>query len=158
MATEIERKFLLRGDFRPAATDAERIVQGFLSSVPERVVRVRRCGDRGYLTIKGRSDAAGTTRYEWEREIPADEADALLALCEPGVIDKTRHRVPVDGHVFEVDEFHGDNAGLVVAELELADADDPVPRPPWLGAEVTGDPRYYNAALAATPYRDWSSD
>jgi len=156
MGTEIERKFLVTGDFRRAAIDSERVVQGFLSSVPERVVRVRRRADRGYLTIKGKGDAGGTTRYEWEREISAEEADALLAICEPGIIDKTRYRVPVDGCVFEVDEFHGDNEGLVLAELELAHADDRVPAPDFLGPEVTGDPRYYNASLVASPYKDWA--
>lgn len=155
MSTEIERKFRVVGDFRHEARECERIVQGFLSSVPERTVRVRSQNGRGYLTIKGKGDSSGTTRYEWEREIPPDEADALLALCEPGIIDKTRYYVPVDGCVFEVDEFHGDNAGLIVAELELAHADDPVPAPPWLGPEVTGDPRYYNAALKAHPYCRW---
>ncbi|MEF8833461.1 MAG: CYTH domain-containing protein [Halofilum sp. (in: g-proteobacteria)] len=155
MSTEIERKFRVTGEFRDHARDAERIVQGFLSSVPERTVRVRKRSGRGYLTIKGKGDPGGTTRYEWEREIPPEEADALLALCEPGIIDKTRHYVPVDGRVFEVDEFHGDNAGLIVAELELAHADDPIPSPPWLGPEVTGDARYYNAALKAHPYSQW---
>ncbi|MDZ7788637.1 MAG: CYTH domain-containing protein [Halofilum sp. (in: g-proteobacteria)] len=155
MSTEIERKFRVTGEFRDHARDAERIVQGFLSSVPERTVRVRKRNGRGYLTIKGKGDSTGTTRYEWEREIPPDEADALLALCEPGIIDKTRHYVPVDGQVFEVDEFHGENAGLIVAELELVHADDPIPSPPWLGPEVTGDARYYNAALKAHPYSQW---
>lgn len=155
MATEIERKFLVVGDFSDDVRGSERIVQGFLSSVPERTVRVRKRTGSGYLTIKGLGDASGTTRFEWEREIPADEADALLALCEPGIIDKTRHSVPVHGHLFEVDEFHGDNAGLIVAELELNDAEEPVPTPPWLGPEVTGETRYYNSALRAHPYRLW---
>ena len=155
MATEIERKFLVVGDFSADVRVSERIVQGFLSSVPERTVRVRKRNGRGYLTIKGLGDATGTTRFEWEHEISTDEADALLALCEPGIIDKTRHSVPFEGCLFEVDEFHGDNDGLVVAELELSHADDPVPAPPWLGAEVTGDARYYNAALRAHPYRLW---
>jgi adenylate cyclase len=155
MGIEIERKFLVVGDFTHAATLSERIVQGFLSSVPERTVRVRRRNGRGYLTIKGKGDSTGTSRYEWERELPPEEADALLALCEPGMIDKTRHYVPVNDCVFEVDEFHGENAGLIIAELELAHADDPVPSPSWLGPEVTGDPRYYNASLKAHPYRDW---
>jgi len=155
MGIEIERKFLVVGDFTHAATLSERIVQGFLSSVPERTVRVRRRNGRGYLTIKGKGDSTGTSRYEWERELPPEEADALLALCEPGMIDKTRHYVPVNDCVFEVDEFHGENAGLIIAELELAHADDPVTSPSWLGPEVTGDPRYYNASLKAHPYRDW---
>lgn len=156
MATEIERKFLVVGDFKDEARDCERVVQGFLSSVPERTVRVRKGNGRGYLTIKGKGDASGTSRFEWERQISADEADSLLALCEPGIIDKTRYYVPVDGRVFEVDEFFGDNAGLVIAEIELEHPDDPVPAPDWLGAEVTGDARYYNAALRAYPYRLWT--
>lgn len=156
MATEIERKFLVVGDFKAESRDCERVVQGFLSSVPERTVRVRKGNGRGYLTIKGKGDASGTSRFEWERQISADEADSLLALCEPGIIDKRRYYVPVDGRVFEVDEFFGDNAGLVIAELELEHPDDPVPAPKWLGAEVTGDERYYNAALRAFPYRLWT--
>ncbi len=155
MATEIERKFLVVGDFSADARDSERIVQGFLSSVPERTVRVRKRKNHGYLTIKGLGDATGTTRFEWEREISAEEADDLLALCEPGIIDKTRHCVPFGGCLFEVDEFHGDNAGLIVAEIELSHSDDPVPTPPWLGTEVTGDTRYYNSTLSAHPYRLW---
>lgn len=155
MATESERKFLVVGNFSDEVRDSERIVQGFLSSVPERSVRVRKRNGHGYLTIKGLGDATGTTRFEWEREIPADEAEALLALCEPGIIDKTRHRVPVESCLFEVDEFHGDNTGLIVAEIELRHADDPVPTPPWLGTEVTGETRYYNSALRAHPYRLW---
>lgn len=156
MGTEIERKFRVVGDFSADVRSQERITQGFLCSVPERTVRVRKRAGRGYLTIKGKGDATGTTRYEWEHEIPPDEADALLALCEPGMIDKTRHYAPVDDCLFEIDEFHADNAGLVVAELELSHADDPVPAPPWLGTEVTGDARYYNSALKSRPYRDWS--
>ncbi len=151
---EIERKFLVAGDFRGEASGASRIVQGFLSSAPGRTVRVRIRGDRGYLTVKG--PAQGITRFEWEKEIPADEAEQLLALCERGVIDKTRHLVPApDGHVWEVDEFHGDNAGLVVAEIELQAEDEPFVRPAWLGGEVTGDRRYYNSMLIKCPYKDW---
>lgn len=156
MATEIERKYLVVGDFKADSERCEEVVQGFLSSVPERTVRVRKSGGRGYLTIKGKGDASGTTRFEWEREISVEEADALLDLCEPGIIDKTRYFVPVGDSLFEVDEFFGDNAGLVIAEIELAHPDDPVPTPPWLGAEVTGDARYYNASLRAFPYRLWN--
>lgn len=156
MATEIERKYLVVGDFRADSERSEEVVQGFLSSVPERTVRVRKCNGRGYLTIKGAGDATGTTRFEWEREISADEADSLLALCEPGLIEKKRYYVPVGARLFEVDEFFGDNEGLIVAEIELDDPDDPVPAPAWLGPEVTGDARYYNAALRAFPYRLWT--
>ena len=151
---EIERKFLVAGDFRRKVSGASHIIQGFLSSAPGRTVRVRIRDDRGYLTVKG--PARGLTRFEWEKEIPADEARQLLALCEPGAIDKTRHLVPAsDGHVWEVDEFHGDNEGLVVAEIELASEDESFVRPAWLGAEVTGDRRYYNSSLTQCPYKDW---
>ena len=151
---EIERKFLVAGDFRGEVSGASRIIQGFLSSAPGRTVRVRIRDDRGYLTVKG--PAQGLTRFEWEKEIPADEARQLLALCEPGAIDKTRHLVPAaDGHVWEVDEFHGDNEGLVVAEIELEAEDEPFARPAWVGAEVTGDRRYYNSSLTKCPYKDW---
>ena len=151
---EIERKFLVAGDFRREVSGASHIIQGFLSSAPGRTVRVRIRDDRGYLTVKG--PARGLTRFEWEKEIPADEARQLLALCEPGAIDKTRHLVPAsDGHVWEVDEFHGDNEGLVVAEIELTSENESFVRPAWLGAEVTGDRRYYNSALTQCPYKDW---
>lgn len=155
MAQEIERKFLVDGDFKPEASASQRIVQGYLSSVPERTVRVRIKGDRGYLTIKGIGSDSGASRYEWEREIPAGEAEDLLALCEPGVIDKTRHLVSRGAHTFEVDEFHGDNAGLVVAEVELGSEDEDFERPDWLGEEVTGQTRYYNSQLMQHPFRDW---
>ncbi|MFW5816543.1 MAG: CYTH domain-containing protein [Wenzhouxiangella sp.] len=155
MALEIERKFLVRGDFRPHASQSTRIQQAYLSSSPERSVRVRLAGERGFLTIKGKPDASGLTRYEWEHELPAAYALELLELCEPGRIDKIRHRVEFAGKTFEVDEFLGDNAGLVVAELELDCADDSFERPDWLGREVTGDSRYYNSSLIGKPYRDW---
>lgn len=153
---EIERKFLVVGPFRAHAGKQTRIVQGYLCSVPERTVRVRIKGALGFLTIKGIGNASGASRYEWEREIPLAEAEQLLALCEPGVIDKTRYLVTVGRHTFEVDEFHGDNEGLVVAELELASEDEAFPRPEWLGVEVTGDPRYYNAMLMKHPFTRWA--
>jgi adenylate cyclase len=147
MTQEIERKFLVRGPFLEHATRHRRIVQGYLSSVPERTVRVRISAAKGYLTIKGIGNASGASRYEWEREIPLAEAEALLALCEPGVIEKVRHLVPVGRHTYEVDVFGGALDGLVVAEIELGHEDESFERPSWLGAEVTGDPRYYNSAL-----------
>ncbi len=156
MAQEIERKFLVRGAFQSQVRQSVRITQGYLSSVPERTVRVRLKGEKGYLTIKGKSDVSGLSRYEWEKEIPAGEARELLALCEPGVIDKIRHLVPVGTHLFEVDEFLGENEGLVVAEVELKSGDESFEHPEWLGPEVTGDRRYYNASLARCPYRKWS--
>lgn len=147
MPQEIERKFLVEGDYRSQAYASDRIVQGYISSAHGRTVRVRIRGGRGYLTIKGASDASGTSRYEWEKEIPVDEARELMALCEPGVIDKIRYLVRSGSHVFEVDEFHGENEGLVVAEVELAAADEPFERPAFIGREVTGDVRYYNSQL-----------
>lgn len=151
---EIERKFLVAGDFRGEVAGESRIMQGFLSSVPGRTVRVRVRGDKGYITVKG--PAHGLTRFEWEKEISAVEAELLLRLCEPGLIDKTRCLVPAaDGHTWEVDVFHGDNEGLVVAEIELGAEDEPFERPAWLGEEVTGDRRYYNSCLIKHPYKDW---
>ena len=155
MAQEIERKFLVRGSFEGQASRHTRIVQGYLSSVPERTVRVRIKGDQGFLTIKGIGNSSGASRFEWEREIPPAEADQLLALCEPGVIDKTRYLVPAGQHTYEVDVFHGDNDGLIVAEIELGAEDEAFERPDWLGAEVTGDPPYYNSALMKHPYGRW---
>ena len=147
---ETERKFLVDGSFKEHAFRAYDVRQGYLCSDPDRTVRVRLRGDQGFITVKGRGDASGTTRFEWEKEIPAGEAEALLALAEPGIIDKTRYLIHnTDGiHVWEVDEFHGSNEGLVLAEIELDDEDDAFDRPSWLGAEVTGDPRYYNSSLS----------
>jgi adenylate cyclase len=155
MGQEIERKFLVHGDFKAEAFTSTRLTQGYLSSVPERTVRVRVQGDRGFLTVKGIGNASGASRFEWEREIPVDEARELLALCEPGTIDKTRYLVRVGASLYEVDEFHGENTGLVIAEIELSDEAQTFERPAWLGKEVTGDPRYYNASLARRPYALW---
>ena len=157
MPQEIERKFLVPGDFRGEAVEAVRISQGYLCSVPERTVRVRVKGDRGYITVKGKGSGSGASRFEWEKEIPAGDARELLGLCEPGVIDKTRYSVPAGTHRFEVDVFHGDNEGLVVAEVELGSEDEEFVRPDWLGKEVTGDSRYYNASLSKEPYRNWKT-
>ena len=154
--TETERKFLVLSDnFKKEAVSRERIVQGYLNSHPERTVRIRIKGDNGYLTIKGKSNAAGTTRMEWEKEIPVADAEQLLALCEKGAIDKVRYEIPIGSHTFEVDEFFGDNAGLIIAEVELADENEPFDKPAWLGREVTGDERYYNAYLSNNPYNTW---
>lgn len=155
MALEIERKFLVRGDFRPDVVNSTRIQQGYLCSAPERCVRVRLTGDQGFLTIKGGTSTSGLTRYEWEHQLPVTEALELLSLCEPGRIEKVRHRVDFAGKTFEVDEFGGDNQGLMIAELELEFEDEPFERPGWLGQEVTGDTRYYNSSLIRKPYRDW---
>jgi adenylate cyclase len=155
MAQEIERKFLVKGDFMPFVTKSTRIVQGYLSSVPERTVRVRIKGDKGYLTIKGIGNESGASRFEWETEISKEDAENLLKICEPGVIDKTRHLVKAGEHTYEVDEFYGDNEGLTVAEVELSSEDEAFQKPEWLGEEVTGDPKYYNSMLMKNPYKNW---
>jgi adenylate cyclase len=155
MAQEIERKFLVKGEFKSNAHEKTRITQGYLSSVPERTVRIRIKGNKGYITIKGISNASGTSRYEWEKEIPVEEARELLNICEPGVIDKTRYLVQSNEHTFEVDEFYGDNEGLVVAEIELTSEDEFFEKPVWLGEEVTGDKKYFNAMLMKNPFSNW---
>ena len=153
---EIERKFLvLTQDFKAQAEDQFVIKQGYLNSAPERCVRVRLYGEKGYMTIKGISSENGMTRFEWEKEIPAEEAELLLAMCEPGIIEKTRFIVPVGKHKFEIDEFGGLNAGLVVAEIELQSEAEGFERPTWLGEEVTGNQKYYNASLSRYPYTFW---
>lgn len=158
MAQEIERKFLVKDDrYKAEAFQRTRITQGYISSVPERTVRVRVRADKGYITVKGIADGSGVKRFEWEKEIPVADARALLKLAEPGVIDKCRHLVKAtDGiHTWEVDEFFADNEGLTMAEVELADENEPFSKPEWIGMEVTGDPRYYNSALSKNPYKNW---
>lgn len=153
---EIERKFLVRGDdYKRQSYSSSRIRQGYICSGHGRTVRVRLRDDRGYLTIKGPSDAAGLSRYEFEKEITPDEAEHLMALCEPGSIDKTRYLVKSGSHTFEVDEFYGDNEGLVMAEVELGSEDEPFEKPDFIGKEVTGDRRYYNAHLVKHPFCSW---
>ncbi len=154
---EIERKFLVRDDsYKALAQRSYRIRQGYICSGHGHTVRVRQRDQQGFLTIKGPSLDGGLSRYEFEKEITLDEATQLFRLCKPGIIDKTRYLVPVDdGHTFEVDEFYGDNEGLVVAEVELGAPDEPYVRPPFLGQEVTGDRRYTNASLSANPYNQW---
>lgn len=152
---EIERKFLVvSSEYRNIALSKERIVQGFLNTDPERTVRVRIKGDSGYLTVKGKSNASGTTRFEWEREITVAEAEELLSLCEPVILEKTRYNIPYAGHLFEVDEFHGANKGLVVAEIELKEESEIFEKPDWLGQEVTGDIKYYNSQLSKNPWQN----
>lgn len=155
MAQEIERKFLVTGDFKTEAYSQSRIVQGYISSARGRTVRVRIRDGKGYLTIKGASNESGTSRYEWEKEIPLVEAEELMKLCEPGVIDKTRYLVRSGLHVFEIDEFYGENNGLVVAEIELGSEDEVFVKPSFIGEEVTGDIRYYNSQLMKKPYTTW---
>ena len=155
MHLEIERKFRVAGDFKAAATHCSHIQQGYIASGKGRTVRIRIRDDKGYLTIKGPAGEAGLSRYEFETEVPLSDARDLLLLCEPGIIDKHRYLVPVGHHVFEVDEFHGDNEGLVMAEVELGSEDEAYERPDWLGEEVTGDRRFYNSHLRKLPYKDW---
>ena len=155
MSLEIERKFLVTGDFSRQVTSAQRIVQGYICSQPGRTVRVRIRGEEGFLTIKGASDEKGLSRYEFEQKIPLADAEELLKLCEPGAIDKVRNLVPAGKHTWEVDVFHGDTEGLVLAEIELESEDEPFGRPEWIGQEVSGDRRYYNSMLTKHPYREW---
>ena len=155
MSQEIERKFLVTGEYKSTEYEQSRIVQGYISSARGRTVRVRIRNGKGYLTIKGASDASGLSRYEWEKEIPLNEAEELMKLCEPGVIDKTRYLVRSGRHTFEVDEFYGENEGLVVAEVELTSEDEAFEKPDFIGREVTGDVRYYNSQLMKHPYTVW---
>ncbi len=157
MHYEIERKFLVKGEFKNLAKSSSRICQGYISSGNGRTVRVRIRDDKGYLTIKGPSNRAGLKRYEWEKEIPYTEAQELMLICEPGVIDKTRYLVDnTDGkHTWEIDEFYGDNEGLLLAEIELESEDDPFDKPDFIGEEVTGDRRYYNSHMRKMPYKMW---
>lgn len=155
MSQEIERKFLVIGDFKQEAFAHSHIVQGYICAARGRTVRVRIRGDKGYLTIKGAADAQGISRYEWEKEIPLDEARELMKLCVDGVIDKTRYLVRSGKHIFEVDEFHGDNTGLLMAEVELSAIDESFIKPSFIGKEVTGDVRYYNSQLMMHPYKEW---
>lgn len=157
---ETERKFLVVGEFKPYAHDATRIRQGYIASGGGRTVRVRIRGDRGYLTIKGPSDRGGLTRYEFEMEIPLDDARELMAICEPGIIDKTRYLVasPDGCHTWEIDEFYGDNEGLVMAEIELRTEDEAFEKPAFIGREVTGDRRFYNSHMRKNPYKLWKEE
>lgn len=153
---EIERKFLVLSTlFLEEATQAQKIVQGYLNSHPERTVRVRIKNEKGFITIKGKGDSTGTTRFEWEKEIGIEEARALIQLCESGVIDKTRYLIPKGNHVFEVDVFEGENRGLIMAEIELSSSNEIFEKPNWLGEEVTTDERYYNAYLSKKPFTSW---
>ena len=159
MNIEIERKFLVKDEsFKSMATESHRLTQGYICKASGRTVRVRLWDDKGYLTIKGAGSASGMSRYEWEKEISAEDARDLFMLCQSGIIDKTRYIVPVDGKTFEVDEFYGENVGLVMAEIELESEDAAFTRPSWLGKEVTGDRRYYNSMLSVHPFSEWRQD
>ena len=156
MAQEIEFKFLIKGDFRPFVTKKHEITQAYLSTNPNRTVRIRIRDDQGYINIKGAAKVSGIMRYEWEKEIPLEEAKELMELRESGLVEKTRHIVPAgNGLKFEIDEFHGENAGLLLAEIELPTTDTPFEKPAWLGEEVTGNPSFYSAELSKNPYKNW---
>jgi adenylate cyclase len=153
MGTEIERKFLVLDQSVLHGSTGISYRQGYLSTDPERTVRVRRAGDHAFLTIKGISE--GPSRAEFEYEIPAADAEDLFALCEGPLIEKTRHRIEHAGLTWEVDVFDGKNGGLVLAEVEISSPDTPVAIPGWAGEEVTADPRYYNANLVHHPFQEW---
>lgn len=153
---EIERKFLVTSNaYKEISFKSTRITQGFLNTNKERTVRVRTKGNQGFLTIKGKSNDSGVSRFEWETEISKTEAESLLELCEKGIIDKIRHEVKAGNHIFEVDEFFGDNQGLIIAEVELNSENESFEKPDWLGKEVTGQIQYYNSQLSKQPYIKW---
>ena len=153
---EIERKFLVKNDtFKNQSIQQLRITQGYLSSVPERTVRIRIRNSNAFITIKGIGNESGTSRFEWEKEISIDDAKQLLAICEKDIIDKTRFNIKFGGHTFEVDEFYGNNEGLIIAEIELSSEDEVFEKPDWLGKEVTGTVKYYNAMLMKNPFKMW---
>ncbi|WP_299220862.1 CYTH domain-containing protein [uncultured Aquimarina sp.] len=154
---EIERKFLVTSEiYKQEAKKSTLIVQGFLNTDPERTVRVRIKGKLAFITVKGIGNASGTTRFEWEKEIPVTEAEALINICEKGVIKKTRYEIPSGNHIIEVDEFFEENKGLTIAEIELSDENEAFTKPNWLGKEVTGNPRYYNSQLSKDPFKNWN--
>ncbi|WP_299234571.1 CYTH domain-containing protein [uncultured Bacteroides sp.] len=156
MSQEIERKFLVRdSSYKDMAFSSSRIIQGYICSDRGRTVRVRIRDEKGFITIKGASTDNGLSRYEWEHEIPVEEARELMKLCQPGMIDKTRYLVKSGKHTFEVDEFYGENEGLVVAEVELSSVDEEYEVPPFLGEEVTGQVKYYNSFLMKCPFKEW---
>lgn len=157
--TEIERKFLVKDlSFKKEAFRQTKILQGYLNSSPERTVRVRQRGEMGFITIKGKSNESGMSRYEWEKEILASEAEELIKICEPGVIEKIRYEVQVGENIYEIDEFFGENEGLVLAEIELTSETQNFERPGWLDREVTGLKEYYNSNLIKHPYKQWKKE
>ncbi len=156
MTLEIEHKFLVKNsDFKKEAYKKATIKQGFLNSHKKRVVRVRIANGKGFLTVKGKSNKAGTVRFEWEKEIALQDAENLLLLCEKEIIEKIRYYVKYDGFVFEVDEFFGKNKGLIIAEIELEHEHQSFSKPSWLGKEVTGKEKYYNSCLSKKPFSKW---
>ncbi|MCU0408482.1 MAG: CYTH domain-containing protein [Bacteroidales bacterium] len=157
MGKETERKYLIKGEFRNLAFRKSRISQGYLSSAPGRTVRVRINEGKGFLTVKGPAEKNGITRYEWEIEIGLQDAEELLLLCEPGIIEKTRYYISHEGFVIEADVFHGENEGLLMAEVELENESDSFTIPEWFGEEVSGNPMYYNSYLRENPFKSWKS-
>lgn len=158
MAIEIERKFIVTGNFRPYVAQTYRIKQGYICREPGKSVRIRICGDKAWLTIKGASADNGLSRYEFEKQLTITEANELFRLCEPRMIEKERHIIPAGQHTWEVDVFHGSNEGLILAEIELSSGDEVFILPEWAGKEVTGDRRYYNSMLTQFPYETWGKD
>lgn len=155
---EIEHKFRVTGDFKPFVTESHEIIQGYISQSDGRTTRVRIKDGKGYLTIKGPLSADGLSRFEWETEISVEDARELYTLCLTGKIEKTRHIVPVGDHIYEVDEFHGANEGLVIAEVELKSVDESFDKPSWLGRDVSMDPRFRNSYISAHPFPGWASE
>lgn len=156
MNIEIERKFLVKNkDFKNLSYKEEVFKQGYLNSDKTRNVRIRVTNDKAFLTIKGASNASGTTRFEWEKEINRQEAEQLLLLCEPSIIEKKRYYIKNDDLIFEVDEFYADNQGLILAEIELNNEHQKFKKPEWLGKEVTGNKEYYNSYLSKNPFKNW---
>ena len=157
MSVEIERKFLVKNDdYKKESYAKKYIKQGYLNSDKNRTVRIRIADEKAFITIKGKSNAAGTTRFEWEKEINKEEAENLFLLCEPSIIEKIRYLVTVDKHTFEVDEFYGENQNLVVAEVELNFEKEVFTKPAWLDKEVTGEIRYYNSSISKHPFKNWA--
>lgn len=156
---EIERKFrVLNSDFKKEAFLQNRIAQGYLNSDISRTVRIRIKGNKGFITVKGIGSESGLSRFEWEKEIELQEAQQLLKLCEKGIIDKIRYEIRMGSHVYEVDEFYGENEGLIVAEIELTSENELFDKPEWLGEEVSNDPRFYNAYLSKNPFKTWENN
>ena len=156
MSLEIERKFLVKNDTWKKVTFKQIIIkQGYLNSDKNRTVRIRISDHQGFITVKGVSNASGATRFEWEKEIDVTEATEMLSLCETTIIDKNRFLVESGKHIFEIDEFYGDNQGLIIAEIELNSENETFEKPTWLGAEVTGNAKYYNSYLSKFPFSTW---
>lgn len=157
MSLEIERKFLVASSsYKEESYDHKEIKQGFLNSNKKRVVRIRTLNDKGFITVKGKSNSSGTSRFEWEKEISFKDAENLLLLCEKSIIEKTRYYVKKGNHIYEIDKFHGENTGLLVAEIELTNEFEAFEKPAWLGKEVTGILKYYNSNLSKCPFKNWT--